>query len=64
MKLTEWLKDKGVESVVLDELVHELKASEAADINNGGIDDQSRYIREYCGDDEQAIIAVDEFLSR
>jgi len=34
----------GLESEHLDEIVHEFAASVAADVNNGGLEDQIRYL--------------------
>ena len=49
----ERLEDKaeaaGLGPEDLDELVHELAASTAADVNNGGLDDQIRYLVEGMG---------------
>jgi hypothetical protein len=39
----------GLEPEDLDELVHELAASIAADVNNGGLDDQIRYLIDEMG---------------
>ena len=36
----------GIEKEKLDALVHELAAAEAAAVNNGGRDEQTRFIRE------------------
>ena len=46
----------------LDELVHELKACEAADINNGGIEEQAKYIIDQLGPTE-AMTRVDKLIS-
>jgi hypothetical protein len=45
----------------LDELVHELKSKEASSINNGGIQEQIKYIVEQLGPTE-AMKAVDELI--
>ena len=39
-----------LESSDLDNLVHEIKAEEAAEINNSGLDGQLHYLREQLGD--------------
>jgi transcriptional regulator of acetoin/glycerol metabolism len=41
--------DRGVRPEDLDELVHELKSEEAAEINNAGLEAQLAYILEACG---------------
>lgn len=43
-KLAKWAGRKGLSSPDLDELVHDAKSSEAADINNGGLEEQIAYI--------------------
>ena len=45
----------------LDELVHELKSSEASSINNGGASEQIDYIVEAMGQ-EAAITKLEELL--
>ena len=44
----------GEAEVALDEVVHEVAASVAADANNGGIDAQVRYLVEILGPEEAA----------
>lgn len=46
----------------LDELVHELKAREAADVNNSGLEKQIGYIIEILGP-TQAMARIDDILS-
>lgn len=52
--------DKAVIEEEFDEIVHEIKSSEAADINNGGFSSQVEFIATSCGDaglsDLQAVI--------
>jgi hypothetical protein len=43
-KLVDRADAAGLEPEDLDEIVHEFAASIAADINNGGLDDQIRYL--------------------
>ena len=43
-KAAQELRRRGFEDVDLDEIVHNLKSVEAAEINNGGIETQVRYI--------------------
>lgn len=42
----ERLTKKGVEDVDLDDVIHDLKSGEAADINNSGLSDQVKYVVE------------------
>lgn len=44
VKIIAALDAKGVEPEDLDDLVHDLKAEEAADINNGGLTSQVEYL--------------------
>lgn len=47
-----WLaKQDGVPEDALDELVHDLKSSEASDINNAGFEQQVAYVYEAMGED-------------
>ena len=43
-RLVEKTEAAGLEPEDLDEIVHEFAASIAADVNNGGLDDQIRYL--------------------
>ncbi|NLX98613.1 MAG: hypothetical protein GXY83_20840 [Rhodopirellula sp.] len=43
-RLADKADDNGLEAEDIDELVHELAASVAADVNNGGLDEQLRYL--------------------
>jgi len=43
------LFEAGVDSEDLDELIHDFKSSEAADINNGGLDSQVLYLVDAVG---------------
>jgi hypothetical protein len=43
-RLFDKAEDAGLTSENLDELVHELAASIAADVNNSGLEDQIRYL--------------------
>ena len=52
----------GIPDRNFDELVHELKAREAADINNGGIEEQAKYIIDQLGPTE-AMTRVDKLIS-
>jgi hypothetical protein len=45
------LNDSSADPIQLDELVHDLKSSEASDINNAGLEAQVEYIYEAMGDD-------------
>lgn len=45
------LHDSNANPEQLDELVHDLKSSEASDINNGGLEAQVEYIYETMGTD-------------
>jgi len=49
--LLRWALDEGIESAMLDEMIHDLKAREAAEINNCGLDDQLSYILSSCDGD-------------
>ncbi len=49
--LLEWARGEGIESIMLDEVVHELKSEEAAQINNSGLEDQLHYIFQACEND-------------
>jgi len=40
------LEKTSIESHMLDDIVHELKSTEAAEINNNGIEAQAKYILE------------------
>ncbi|AOQ24584.1 hypothetical protein MTAT_19270 [Moorella thermoacetica] len=42
--LIEWVNNKYIDSVFLDDVVHELKSKEAAEINNCGLEAQLEYI--------------------
>lgn len=46
--LAKLLERDGKQAEDLDELVHDLKANEAAAINNGGMHSQAEYILECC----------------
>lgn len=46
----------GYESAFLDDIVHDEMASMAADINNGGIEDQVRFLVEERGYTEEGIM--------
>jgi hypothetical protein len=52
----------GLEPEDVDELVHELAASIAADINNGGLDDQIRYLVDEMGV-EQTEKQIDDLIA-
>ena len=43
-ELIKQLHDHGITSEDLDDMVHDMKAAEAAEINNGGIEDQVEYL--------------------
>lgn len=43
------LKDITIEEGALDELIHDMKAREASDINNAGLEAQVEYLIESCG---------------
>lgn len=67
-ELLQLANDAGITSEDLDELVHDFKAEEAAEINNAGLEAQLEYILECCGGDAEAAarqIGVDvEFLKK
>ncbi|SMB96844.1 hypothetical protein SAMN00808754_1683 [Thermanaeromonas toyohensis ToBE] len=44
-----WARECGIKPEDLDELVHEFKAAEAAEINNGGLEAQLEYLVQCCG---------------
>ena len=46
------IRQNSLEESDLDDLVHELKASEAAGINNSGLEAQAQYIIEQLGPTE------------
>ncbi|MGI9951945.1 hypothetical protein V3F56_06220 [Moorellaceae bacterium AZ2] len=43
-ELLYWAKERGITTEDLDGLVHEFKAAEAAEINNGGLESQLQYL--------------------
>lgn len=47
-------KKHKVDEHDLDEVVHDIKSGEAADVNNGGMEDQLEFILEACGGDLEA----------
>ena len=52
----------GVESEDVDEMIHELYANTAADVNNGGLEDQIRCLLREIGE-EATMKQLDEFLA-
>ena len=56
-KTAKELRRRGFEDVDLDEIVHNLKSEESAEINNQGIEAQVRYIFK-CG------MALDQLIDR
>jgi len=65
-KLVEEVEKDGMESHELDDQIHDAKSSEAADINNGGLPAQIRYLLEtsYDQNQESAERYVRELLYR
>lgn len=55
--LCEAIVAAGIEGE-LDEIVHDFKSEEAAEINNGGLRSQAGYILEACGSLEGALAAL------
>lgn len=49
VELLQGARDQETVQENLDELVHETKAGEAAEVNNGGYDAQARYLIETLG---------------
>ena len=60
-RLVEKADSAGLKPEDLDELVHELASSIAADINNGGLEDQVRYLVEGLGA-EHAERQIDDLI--
>ena len=48
-RLVAGVEESGIDSLELDEAVHEAKSAEASEINNGGHEDQIRYLVEALG---------------
>lgn len=48
---------------ILDELVHELAAEVATEVNNGGLDEQIEFVREWAGSESKAVSAIQDFLA-
>ena len=53
----------GLQPENLDELIHELAASVAADVNNGGVEDQLRYLVDGIGA-QQTEQQLDELIAQ
>jgi len=62
-RLLEKADAAGLEPEDLDEIVHEFAASIAADVNNGGLDDQIRYLIDGMGV-QQTERQLDELIER
>ena len=50
-EIREYVEKLGIGTEALDEVVHDIKSGEAADINNGGMDSQLKFILEANGGD-------------
>ncbi len=62
-RLAEKAVAAGLQPEDLDELVHELASGVAADINNGGLEEQARYLVERLGT-EHAERQLDELVEK
>ena len=57
-----YILDRGDEDI-LDELVHELSAETAANVNNGGIVEQIEFVREWAGGGPKAVSIIQDYLT-
>lgn len=58
--LKEKLYDKGIESSMLDDIVHDAASQLGSDANNGGLDSQIYFLTDVCKwTDEDILKAVD-----
>jgi hypothetical protein len=62
-RLAERAASAGLQPEDLDELVHELASGVAADVNNGGLEEQARYLVERLGA-EHAERQLDELVEK
>ncbi len=60
--LAQWAEENDIRSEMLDEIIHELKATEAAAINNGGLEAQLRYFLQAFNGFPNSIEAIKELI--